>query len=137
MTRVTPEGSRFLYNADCASIYRTSVLHKPYFQLIAAFTRSGRNGVWRRRTPMASNTALLITVAVGQVAGSPAPYGGYSGRLFTGTISMRSEYLGEAQNRQPIQLRPVTCGGPSVSSPCGVRLEYSYHLDPEVLRARQ
>ena len=42
-------------------------------QAIADFTRSGRNGVWRSRTPIASNTALLITAAVGQVAGSPPP----------------------------------------------------------------
>src|SRR5271170_3907238 len=59
-------------------------------QLKAALTRSGRNGVRRKRTPVASNTALPTAAAVGQVAGSPAPYAGYSGVLLTSTTSMLS-----------------------------------------------
>lgn len=57
---------------------------------IAVCTRSGRKGVCRRRTPIASYTALPITAAVGQVEGSPAPSEGYSGELFTITTSMLS-----------------------------------------------
>src|SRR4030095_16111685 len=41
-------------------------------------TRAGVNGTVRRRTPVASKTALAMAAGMGQVAGSPAPSGGLS-----------------------------------------------------------
>ena len=39
----------------------------------AAFTRSGVNGIWRMRAPVASNIALPMAAAVTVTAVSPAP----------------------------------------------------------------
>ena len=47
-----------------------------YFVLaIAIFTFSGVNGTERKRTPIASNTALPIAAGIGTTAGSPQPHG--------------------------------------------------------------
>ena len=46
----------------------------------AARTLSGVNGIWRRRTPVASKIALATAGAVVTVEGSPAPSAGWSGR---------------------------------------------------------
>src|SRR6516165_2697979 len=43
--------------------------------------RSGVNGARRRRTPVASKTALASAPATGRIELSPAPAGGNSGRL--------------------------------------------------------
>lgn len=39
----------------------------------AALTRSGVNGTWRKRTPVASNTAFAIAAGTTVIAVSPAP----------------------------------------------------------------
>src|SRR5438309_1936484 len=49
--------------------------------LRAVLTRSGVNGTWRSRTPVASKIALHNAAATGMVANSPAPAG--SGELAT------------------------------------------------------
>ena len=67
---------RFLKEAgiiEKPGVLASSLRSVRWNQPIAAFTLSGRNGVCRKRTPTASNTALLITAAVGFVEGSPAP----------------------------------------------------------------
>src|SRR5215510_11004434 len=46
----------------------------------AAFTRSARKGTVRRRTPVASNTALPRAAGTGVEAASPTPRGGWSSR---------------------------------------------------------
>ena len=50
-----------------------AVLGKCY---AAALTRSGRKGTVRRRTPVASNTALASAAGTGVEAASPTPSGG-------------------------------------------------------------
>ena len=46
---------------------------RPLSTPIAAFTRAGVSGSSRRRTPVASATALAIAAAVGPCAASPVP----------------------------------------------------------------
>ena len=53
----------------------------------AAFTRSGRNGTVRSRTPVASNTALASAAPTGVEAASPAPSGGWSRRWISSNSS--------------------------------------------------
>src|SRR5687768_6027074 len=53
----------------------------------ATRTRSGVNGIWRMRTPVASKMAFATAAAVVTVEGSPAPIAGWSGRLIS-TISI-------------------------------------------------
>ena len=45
-----------------------------------ARTRSGVSGISRKRTPVASNTALAMAAALGTEADSPAPSGAMSCR---------------------------------------------------------
>ena len=54
--------------------------------LSAALTRSGVNGIWRSRAPVASNTALPMAAAITVMDVSPAPVASSSGR-FTSTHS--------------------------------------------------
>src|SRR5215510_39479 len=53
----------------------------------AAFTRSGRKGTVRRRTPVASNTALPRAAGTGVEAASPTPRGGWSRRWISSNSS--------------------------------------------------
>src|SRR5262249_18040093 len=53
----------------------------------AAFTRSARKGTVRRRTPVASNTALPNAAATGVDAASPVPSGGWSKRWISSNSS--------------------------------------------------
>src|SRR6185437_2357537 len=99
-------------------IHRRSWHH----ELIAAFTDSGRNGIWRKRTPIASNTALLMTAAVGQVEGSPPPLEGDSGELFTSTMSIRSGISSKRRMGYPLQSRLVTWAVSKATCSCSVRL---------------
>src|SRR5262245_50805024 len=85
----SPERLALLYAAPerLALLYARS----PYasvadiFPASAALTRSGVNGTVRRRTPVASNTALASAAATGAVAASPAPSGGASSRWISST----------------------------------------------------
>ncbi|HUA18833.1 MAG TPA: lipocalin-like domain-containing protein [Bryobacteraceae bacterium] len=54
--------------------------------LSAALTRSGVNGIWRNRAPVASKTAFPIAAAMTVIDVSPAPVASSSGR-FTSTHS--------------------------------------------------
>src|SRR5205823_11522567 len=60
-----------------------------YARSSAAFTRAGVNGTRRRRTPVASNTALPIAAGTKPSAISAAPEGAASGRSIR-TISIVS-----------------------------------------------
>ena len=51
---------------------RELALQAPGGRASAAFTRSGVNGTSRRRTPVASNTALPIAAGIAHGVGSPA-----------------------------------------------------------------
>src|SRR5215467_2601796 len=53
----------------------------------AAFTRSARKGTVRRRTPVASNTALPRAAGTGVEAASPTPSGGWSRRWISSNSS--------------------------------------------------
>src|SRR5438128_1655719 len=53
----------------------------------AGLSRSGVMGARRRRTPVASKTALARAAATGRIELSPAPAGGNSGR-FRSTMSI-------------------------------------------------
>src|ERR1700730_5669279 len=53
----------------------------------AAFTRSGVNGTWRSRAPVASNIALPTAAATTVIEVSPAPVASLSGRLIS-TVSI-------------------------------------------------
>src|SRR6266436_7340592 len=52
----------------------------------AGLSRSGVSGARRRRTPVASKTALAMAAATGRIELSPAPAGGNSAR-FSSTMS--------------------------------------------------
>jgi len=73
LPRRAVSGTHLFFNLAGANAALSKPLERLCHHVIAALTRLGRNGVWRRRTPIASNTALLITAAVGLVEGSPAP----------------------------------------------------------------
>ncbi len=67
-------------------------------ELTAALTRSGRNGVWRRRTPMASNTARGRGGAErGQVSPGDVP----TKKQATTQPSVRPNGVGAMQNERP------------------------------------
>jgi hypothetical protein len=64
----------------------------------AGFSRSGVNGARRRRTPVASKTALAIAAATGRIELSPAPAGGSSGAVDQHDID-RLGRLGDVEDR--------------------------------------
>src|SRR3989475_387429 len=69
------------------------------FALSAASTRAGVNGTSRRRTPVASNTALETAAALGTEADSPAPMGSSPGR------SRSEEHTSELQSQSNLVCR--------------------------------
>src|SRR5262249_6835732 len=74
----------------------------------AGFSLSGVSGAWRRRTPVASKTALARAAATGRIELSPAPAGGRSGR-FRKYEAARLGRLGDVEDRVG---RPVGAGDP-------------------------
>ena len=70
------------------------LLRPPY--PIAAFTRSGVNGVWRSRTPVSATIALATAGAISGVAICPAPVGWLSVRIRSMCIAGTSFMRGNA-----------------------------------------
>src|SRR5262245_57949192 len=97
----SPSNRPFL-TAHCVTVTRDAhaVGHEPHDLLIdtyyanAAFTRSGVKGTRRRRTPVASNTALPIAAGTSPRAISAAPEGASSGRLISSiSIEAGTEFI--------------------------------------------